>query len=484
MSISISLNTCFIEDIQLSINTETSVSTSWEKKLAVHTFPYTNEKIIEDNGWNHTELSLDFDLDHSIYTTDNAIRSTIKRLETLLQSNKTVMLNHPILGKVPIVCKTFSTTVPINTNYPSFSITFEIQKKDSSKVKPDFVARQSLVRLNLAYKNIATNNLITNMSNVFTLGRQALQKANNAFSDLKEGAAKGLTYKYDLRNKYLTPFLNEVALSNNELNQFKANLSESVSKVNVFINGGLQLRNKILVSPLRIRSFLGNFGFTVGTLFSLPKNIVNARFESASDVFSFVEALKQGFEDGFGSNKDTVLNSIQAIQQTVTTMKTNESNAKIVIADQPSAENDNKASLLNTNKELLYTIHAATLVVGIAELLRAEDESEEASLSSVFSEEVIDALIVTADLIVDTYQGVVPEKTLAISQEYANQLRAYKDEVEPFLYKIKEVQAYNTLITDVLYNETGSLDLLEKTLQLNNMTLPELVNGTVKIYYL
>lgn len=219
MSISISLNTCFIEDIQLSINTETSVSTSWEKKLAVHTFPYTNEKIIEDNGWNHTELSLDFDLDHSIYTTDNAIRSTIKRLETLLQSNKTVMLNHPILGKVPIVCKTFSTTVPINTNYPSFSITFEIQKKDSSKVKPDFVARQSLVRLNLAYKNIATNNLITNMSNVFTLGRQALQKANNAFSDLKEGAAKGLTYKYDLRNKYLTPFLNEVALSNNELNQ-------------------------------------------------------------------------------------------------------------------------------------------------------------------------------------------------------------------------------------------------------------------------
>jgi predicted secreted protein len=491
----------FIEDFPILIMNEDDVTTSWKRKLAVHTFPYSPEKEIDDQSFNEDALTLDFMLDNE-YTKDQSPNVYIKRLETLLKTRPLVTLTHPVYSRVQIRVISFQATYSLNEKSARFSIEFELENPINNVEEQDIFSADT--RLQEVLEEIPSVNVemileqSTNLKDVAgsvvggegsvfskaAAGVQSFNRAKDAAVLRVQASVENFTVAYNNIEKKLEPVRDGISVLDDLNDDARSAVSQTFGRVNSTIRAVLSSRNALISRALHVKGRVQNSLRTFLDIFSPedPNDIINDSSEIIG-YLAFSQVTKELVSGVSGTSRSDLLKVTAAIMADI-------SNSNL--ASQVSAREDGgidkdflqaaeELAAKRANKLLEYTIYSNQIAALINELSNSSVDGQAGS-ASLFNVESFSAIRDTLNLLKRDYRQYLNEKGVLALDELSNAFYRFNEEARPFLFDTVTVNASDTLISDALYEENGDLNLLEETMELNGVFSSAPLSGVIKLY--
>lgn len=466
-----------------------SVEVSWSKKAAIHTFPYSDVKIIEDQGWNNDQMSLSFEIDKTMYRSQGSLTSTIKKLETLLKSRKMVKLVHPVLGKLTIVVTQFKKTVGVGEAhfYPTFTITFEVYTpravKKKSFLRNLLMSLLSKLPIKLLQLIIIAAILAPLLSKGMGMLRVGLRTAAGFLDTIKLKIAElknGMSLVYNAVSKTLIPTKDGLPLPTSKLTGIDNAFVNALQRVNTIAQYGLQATTASLPSSFSAQKKTEALVTSLTSTFKLDPSLASpTALKSFTGYMDIMSAAVDSFEVSVGASPDALVDLNKKIEDSLADSQALLSTRGVSASTSSRLSTAEQDIAIRANEYMVFTTQLLTVGLVINEILNSEEDE----LTTASNGALIDSTLRAMYKMQDYYSTLIDESDFTLLTEITNQLQAYKEEISPLLYSIIEVDVHEDLVSNVVYNNTGSLDTLEATLRLNNLITPDIYSGKLKIYF-
>ena len=489
----------FIENFPIAIRVDNEIETSWKRKLAIHTFPYSNIKEIDDQSYNEDELSIDFVLDPD-FVKEGSLETHVKRLESLLKKRSLVSLVHPVYGRIQIRVVSFSSKYTVSERHVDFSMSFEIESGLEVLEEADILSSDNRLQDIVSALPDVNSELILEQVSVLkdssNKGLSKLQqfqtKAATAFDKFKRAkdvavlktraAVEGFTVRYDRLQQKLLPFKEGKDILNELREEGGDALLHTFGRINNDIRGILASRNALIARTLTVKSSIKNSLNTFLDIFN-PEDkddIINSN-SSIISYLTFNEATRELIEGSKGSSGSDIVKITDAVNSDIRNIILELENYTASREGQPVsvATSAMEAEIIRANKALEFTVFSNQIATLINELLNEQSTTEQ---NNVFNRESFDSINSSLDLLASYYSNYINEKSKMALDELKNAFANYQKDSSPFLYKTKKETVSDLLISDVLYETNGNLDLLEATWELNNVTSSAAYSGELSIY--